>query len=140
VSAGASATGSRFSPLLLALTLPVLAGCADGSLGGPGTGWSRAPDLSVYASMNLYGRTAREQLMLCGGFSPASVRSHWERDFGARESTVVARLIARHGGDAVRSAEVDAGRGVECPEVPDLHWRHQYARLLRLLEMRLGLA
>ncbi len=140
MSIGAGASAFRLSPLLLALTLPALAGCADGSLGGPGTGWSRAPDLSVYSSMTLYGRTAREQSMLCGGFSPVSVRSHWERDFGARESAVAARLIARHGADAVQGADVDAGRSVECPDVPDLHWRHQYARLLRLLEMRLGLA
>lgn len=118
----------------------LLAGCAVNSPSAPLAGWSRAPDLTVYASMHLYGRTARDQTILCGGFSPSSVRAHWDDDFGAREAAVTAALAARHGTEAVARADADAVRRVPCGDVIDLKWRHQYARLLRLLEMRLGLA
>jgi hypothetical protein len=128
----------RLSPLLLAV--PAMAGCTGIDAAGPGSGWSRAPDLSVYASMGLYGTVARDQSALCGGFSPVSVRDHWDEDFAIREAAVTAVLVSRHGVAAVDRAEAAAIRNVPCPDVPDLSWRNQYARLLRLLEMRLGLA
>ena len=62
-----------------------LAGCR--STPPPGTGWSRAPDLSVYSAMLLYADIARQQSILCGGFSTASVEDHWRRDFGRRAPT-----------------------------------------------------
>lgn len=120
---------------LLLLVTVALAGCSTTS----GTGWSRAPDLSVYAAMESYGEIAREQAVLCGGFATASVESHWAEDFAAREAVVTARLAERHGGVAVDEAEAWVPR-VPCEEVPTLEWRHRYERMLRLLETRLGLA
>lgn len=119
-----------FAIALLALA----AGCTT-----PGTGWSRAPDLSVYGAMDQYGAIAREQSMLCGGFGTAAVDAAWREDFGAREAAVTARLTERHGADAVAAAEGRIQR-VPCEDVPTLKWRHRYERLLRLLETRLGLA
>jgi len=117
-----------------------LAGCE--STPPPGTGWSRAPDLSVYSAMLLYADIARQQSVLCGGFSTASVDDHWRRDFGRRADAVESGLIARHGADAVGEAEASAvaTRRVECEDVPTLRWRDNYHRMLRLLETRLGLA
>ena len=108
----------------------------------PGAGWSRAPDLSVYSAMQLYGDIAREQSVLCGGFGTASVEDHWRRDFGARSEAVAAALIARHGASAVAAAEAKAvaTRVVPCEDLPTARWRESYRRLLRLLETRLGLA
>ena len=117
-----------------------LAGCE--STPPPGTGWSRAPDLSVYSAMLLYADIARQQSVLCGGFSAASVDDHWRRDFGRRADAVAAGLIASHGTEAVSEAEASAvaTRRVECEDVPTLRWRDNYNRMLRLLETRLGLA
>ena len=108
----------------------------------PGTGWSRAPDLSVYSAMLIYADIAREQSVLCGGFGTASVETHWRRDFGARADAVDAAMVARHGGEAVARAAAQATRTrrVECEDVPTLRWRDNYHRMLRLLETRLGLA
>lgn len=130
-------TGGR----ALALAL-LLAGCAADSRVRPGTGWSQAPDLSVYAAMTTFGGIAREQSVLCGGFATASVERHWREDFGAREAAVTARLAERRGAEPVRQAAARAAptRRVGCPDVPDLRWRRHHARLLRLLETRLGLA
>jgi len=122
--------------LLLVAALVVLAGCST----APGTGWSRAPDLSVYAAMNSYGDIAREQAILCGGFRTHRVASHWEEDFGAREAAVTAALVTRHGIEAVRTAEEARERRIPCDAVPTQKWRHRYERLLRLLETRMGLA
>jgi hypothetical protein len=127
------------------LALPLLAAAglaACESTPPPGTGWSRAPDLSVYSAMLLYAGVAREQSVLCGGFDTQSVQSHWRRDFGARAEAVAAALAARHGAEAVAAAEASAvpSRRVPCEDVPTLRWRDQYHRLLRLLETRLGLA
>ncbi len=130
----------KWPPLSLAIGGAMLAGCTTSSPSAPLAGWSRAPDLSVYAAMDHYGGLAREQSTLCGGFSPARVQAYWDDDFGAREAAVRAALAARHGGDAVDRAEVRDMRNVPCRDVPDLSWRTRYARLLRLLEMRLGLA
>ena len=121
--------------LLAGLGAFAIAGCST----APGTGWSRAPDLSVYAAMESYGEIAREQAVLCGGFDSARVASRWSEDFGAREAVVTARLAERHGAEAVASAEAWMPR-VPCEELPTRKWRHRYERLLRLLETRLGLA
>ena len=126
-------------PALFATLL--LAGCAADTWVAPGTGWSRAPDLSVYSAMTIYGGIARDQEMLCSGFSPGGVEADWQRDFGAREARVEEALAARHGADALRVADESAVpvRRVACPDVPSARWRRHYARLLRLLETRLGL-
>lgn len=121
-----------------ALLLLALAGCST----HPGMGWSRAPDLSVYAAMTTFGGTARDHEILCSGFGTASVESLWESAFAAREARVEAELAARHGAEAVREAEALGleARRAPCPEVPNDRWRAHYTRLLRLLETRLGLA
>jgi len=125
----------------LAMLLPslMLAACASG-FDQPGTGWSRAPDLSVFASMEMYGGIAREQSILCRGFRPEAVRAAWRDDFGARRDAVGAALVARHGAEAVERARLAPVRRVACREIPDTRWREQYARMLRLLETRMGLA
>ena len=106
----------------------------------PGTGWSRAPDLSVYSAMTEFATIAREQEMLCQGFGPESVQGYWERQFGAREDYVRASLVARYGAEAVAEAEAEAVamRRVPCRDYPYPTWRYRYARLLRLLETRLA--
>ena len=124
--------------LLAALAL---AGCAADTWVTPGTGWSRASDLSVYSAMTVYGGLAREQEVLCAGFRPAGVQARWADDFGGREAAVEAALAARHGDAALAEAEAAAlpTQNVACAEVPNGRWRRHYARLLRLLETRLGL-
>ena len=57
-----------------------------------GTGWSRAPDLSVYAAMDAAGEMAREQDVLCSGGNPAVVVDHWRARFGAREDWIALGL------------------------------------------------
>ena len=108
----------------------------------PGSGWSRASDLSAYSAMATLATVAREETALCYGYSPATVFADWDRDFAGREQAVVAALVERHGEPAVRQAQAEAvpTRRVGCPEVQNDRWRYQYVRLLRLLEMRLGLA
>lgn len=125
-----------------ALAVLALAGCAADTWETPGTGWSRAPDLSVYSAMTVYGGLAREQEILCAGFAPGGVEARWDDDFAAREAAVEAVLAVRHGDAAVAAAEAAARptRNVDCPDIPDARWRRHYARLLRLLEARLGLA
>lgn len=122
----------------IALLLALAAG-ATGCTTTPGTGWSRAPDLSVYAAMDDFAEIAREQAVLCGGFSPGVVASHWEEDFGARETGVRAALVSKHGVEALDTAIETRAPRVACESVPTLRWRHRYERLLRLLEARLGL-
>jgi hypothetical protein len=136
----AAATGVLSAPVLIGAC--ALAGCAADSWVTPGTGWSRASDLSVYGAMDIYGEVAREQAILCQGFAPAGVTAGWARDFGAREAAVTAALAARHGEEALAEAEAAAvaSRPIPCAELPDGRWRRHYARLLRLLETRLGLA
>ena len=123
--------------------LPIAAGLAAcATQPPPGTGWSRAPDLSVYTAMLQFGDVAREQSVLCGGFATASVDSHWRRDFAFRTDAVTRALVARHGAAAVTAAEAAAAptRRVACRDLPNGRWRNHYSRLLRLLETRLGLA
>jgi len=125
----------RSARALLALVAASAASCTT-----PGTGWSRAPDLSVYAAMGNFRDLAREQAVLCGGFSPSRVDMVWAEDFGAREAAVASEMRARHGPDAVEAAADSAEPRVPCDNVPTLKWRHRYERLLRLLEGRFGLA
>ncbi|HEX8640569.1 MAG TPA: hypothetical protein VF704_05370 [Allosphingosinicella sp.] len=108
----------------------------------PGTGWSRAPDLSVYSAMRLFGEVAQEQEIFCQGFRPAGVRRDWSADFAGREARIAAALASRHGAQALSDAEAAAvaTRSVPCRDWPNDRWRDQYVRMLRLLEARLGLA
>ena len=112
-----------------------LAGCST----APGSGWSRASDLSVYSSAHAYARVAWEQDVLCQGADRARTSASFEREFGAREAAVRAALVARHGEAALARAGTHFVQRVPCGDVPDPQWRLRYARLLRLLETRLGL-
>lgn len=125
----------------LSIAAAALAGCETASL-PPGTGWSRAPDLSVYTAMLQFGDVAREQAILCGGFGTESVARHWRADFAARTDAVTRALVGRHGEAKVDAAEAAAAptRRVPCETIPTGHWHDSYAQLLRLLETRLGLA
>ena len=63
--------------IALALAAAALrAGCTT-----PGTGWSRAPDLSVYEAMASYADIAREQAVLCDGSRPGRVEAGLGRGF-----------------------------------------------------------
>lgn len=115
-----------------------LAACST----APGTGWSRAPDLSVYSALTFFGHSAREQRMLCQGFSARGTEARWEESFAAREAMVERLLSEQHGAEALRTAQAaaDPGATVACRDWPDGHWQREYVRMLRLLEARLGLA
>jgi hypothetical protein len=128
----------RAAPLA-PIAAALLAGCSTMDNVHAGNGWTRAPDLSVYGAMEMYGGIAREQSILCQGFRIEVVRDRWRDDFGARADAVQAALVARHGAEAVERAGLYPTRRVACPNIPDMSWRVQYARLLRLLETRLGL-
>lgn len=125
----------------LALGFAGLAAACAAPGPAPGSGWSRASDLSAYSAMVTFAAVVRDQSALCHGYSPATVSAEWERDFGGREEAVIAGLVARHGAEAVAQAEAQAAptQRVDCPEVQNSRWRQNYTRLLRLLEMRLGL-
>ena len=112
----------------------LLAGCA-----GTGTGWSRASDLSVYSSAHAYARIAWEQQVMCEGSNPARVSAGFDREFGAREAAVRAALAQRHGEAALARTGRPFVARVGCGTVPDMQWRDRYSRLLRVLEIRLGL-
>jgi len=111
-----------------------LAGCA-----GTGSGWSRAPDLSVYGSAHAYARVAWEQDVYCQGTEPGRASASLEREFGAREAAVRTALVARHGEAALARAGRHFVARVPCGDIPDAQWRDRYGRLLRVLEIRLGL-
>lgn len=121
--------------MVLAAAAATLAGCST----APGSGWSRASDLSVYSSAHAYARVAWEQSVLCEGTDRARVSAGFEREFGAREAAVRAALAERHGEAALARAGTHFVQRVPCGDVPDPQWRARYARLLRLLEIRLGL-
>lgn len=120
-------------PIVPALLAMAAAGCTT-----PGTGWSRAPDLSVYEAMSSYADIAREQWVLCDGNSAGIVDRWWEEDFGARETAVHSAMVSRYGGEPVSEAETAREPRVPCEGEPEI-WRTRYIRLLRLLEARLGL-
>ena len=121
-----------FAALALAVAAPGAA--------APGTGWSRAPDLSVYGALTTIGQVAREESLLCAGFGTVSVMRRWERAFGAREAAVTAALVERYGVDAVQRAAQRPTRRVPCPSLPYGVWWDPYEDLLVLLERRLGLS
>ncbi|MGE0178905.1 MAG: hypothetical protein AB7O91_03675 [Sphingomonas sp.] len=129
----------RAAPMAL-IAAGALAACSTMDDAHAGSGWSRAPDLSVYGAMEMYGGIAREQSILCQGFRTEVVRTRWRDDFGARADAVESALVARHGAEAVQRAALYPSRRVACPNIPDMTWRVQYARLLRLLETRMGIA
>ena len=112
-----------------------LAGCA-----ATGSGWSRAPDISVYSSARAYARVAWEQEVYCEGVAPARAAAWLARDYGDREAAVRAALVERHGEAALAAASRHFVARVPCGDVPDPQWRERYGRLLRLLEIRLGLS
>ena len=121
---------------MLSLAGPAaLAACA-----GPGSGWSRAPDLSVYGSAQAYARIAWEQDVYCEGADPAGATASLERSYGGRDAAVRAALTARHGAEALARTRRHFVARVPCGDVPDPQWRDRYGRMLRLLEIRLGLA
>jgi hypothetical protein len=126
--------------LALLLATVLLAGCA----GQPryhyptvGTGWSRAPDLSVYGALDTAAEVAREQEVLCYGRNPADVDAAWRTEFGARADWIAAAMVDRYGPDAVALATAQPIGRVTCPTIEDRKWRRAYARLLRTLELRL---
>jgi hypothetical protein len=121
--------------MLSAIAAAALVGCA-----GTGSGWSRAPDLSVYGSAHAYARVAWEQDVYCEGATPAAASASFAREFGGRDAAVRAALVERHGEEALARARRHFVSRVPCGDVPDAQWRDRYGRLLRVLEIRLGLA
>ena len=121
----------------VAASLPLLAALA--ACAGTGTGWSRASDLSIYSSAHAYARLAWEQQVMCRGAAPASATAGFERAFGAREASVRAALVRLHGEAALARTGKTYIAPVECGDLPDRQWRAHYCRLLRVLEIRLGL-
>ena len=122
--------------LLAVAALAALGACST----APGTGWSRASDLSVYGSMQVFARAARDQDMLCAGFSRASTDEYWQRKFGDRQAAVTEALAARYGAAALAEADGTWAPRIACGTVPDPQWRQRYERQLRLLENRLQTA
>ena len=118
------------------MALGALSACST----APGTGWSRASDLSVYGGMQVYARAALDQAVLCGGSGPALASHSWEREFGARHAAVTDAMTGRYGAAALAGARRTWAPSVACRELADPRWRYRYARLLRLLETRLRLA
>ena len=102
-----------------------------------GTGWSRAPDLSVYGALVRASALAREQEILCAGRNPARVEEDWREVYAARETWIADVLTARYGAAPVaRAAGVQVGR-ISCPTLESHGWRRHHGRMLRLLELRL---
>ena len=131
---------SRRLTLAMAVAL-LLSGCGTTNsretVPAVGTGWSRAPDLSVYGGMVLAGKLAREQDVLCARQNPALIDSYWRAEFEARETWIANALTNLYGADAVaREANRRVGRAT-CPTIRDDNWRREHARLLHLLELRL---
>ncbi len=85
-----------------------LALLAIGALGAcstaPGTGWSRANDLSVYGSMEVFLRAAIDQEAYCFGRDPHRSLAEWQRDFSARQEAVTQVLVGRYGADKLEEA------------------------------------
>ena len=126
----------RMFPLLALGALSALSACST----APGTGWSRASELSIYESMHVFARAAVDEEMLCAGFSPASTARSWEREFGARQEAVTEAMTRRYGTAAVARARRTWAPSIACGNLPDARWRLRYARQLRLLETKLRLA
>src|SRR4051794_14182652 len=105
-----------------------LTGCA-----GTGSGWSRAPDLSVYVAARAYARIAWEQDVYCEGADPAAASASFAREFGGRDAAIRSALVERHGEQALTRAGRRFVQRVPCRDVPDPQWRERYGRLLRVL-------
>jgi hypothetical protein len=125
---------ARFGLLLVAPLLG-LSGCTTGSID---TGWSRAPDLSIYSAMNHFGAVAREQAVLCAGRSPHRIDQEWQRDYGLRHEAVRTAMTARYGAAAIERARLAAGPRVPCEPLTYERWWDSYNQLLRLLELRMS--
>jgi hypothetical protein len=102
-----------------------------------GTGWSRAPDLSVYGALDVAAEVAREQEVLCFRRNPAQVDAAWRAEFGARVDWIAAAMVERYGAAAVAQATAQPIGRVPCPTIENDKWRRSYARLLHTLELRL---
>ena len=102
----------------------------------PGTGWSRANDLSVYGAMQVFRRARRSTRR---PIASAAIRigtlADWERDFAARQDGGGAACwpAATAPTSWTRRAAIYAPR-VACGDVHDPQWRRRYTRMLRLLE------
>jgi hypothetical protein len=120
--------------LLLAMVTTTPAQARDYPVG---TGWSRAPDLSVYGALVLSSRLAREQEILCVGRNAALIEGEWRATYAARETWIADALTTRYGAEAVaRAGNRQVGR-ITCPTIKDYAWRRHHNRMLRLLELRL---
>jgi hypothetical protein len=129
---GLLSLGAACLPAMAALAL---AGCST----APGTGWSRANDLSVYSAMHVFARAAIDQEAYCFGRDPARITADWDEDFRARQGAVSAVLAQRYGAEALAEARETYAPRVPCGDVADPQWRLRYTRLLRLLETRFQL-
>ena len=121
--------------LLFLIATAALAACST----APGTGYSRANDLSVYGSMQVFARAAIDQEAYCFGRDPDRIRADWDHDFAGRQSAVTRVLVGRYGADRLDEAGRSYAPRVPCGDVPDPQWRQRYTRLLRLLETRFRL-
>ena len=121
--------------LLVVVALLAPAACST----APGTGWSRANDLSVYGSMEIFRRAAIDQEAYCFGRDPDRSLADWRRDFAARQEAVTRVLVGRYGADKLDEARRVYAPRVACGDVHDPQWRNRYVRLLRLLETRFRL-
>lgn len=102
-----------------------------------GSGWARAPDLSVWSAMGVAREIAVEQEVLCFGRNPALVEARWRAAYGAREDWIEGAMVRRYGLPALVRAETDPIGREPCERVRGNRWRDHYARLLRVLELRL---
>jgi hypothetical protein len=105
----------------------------------PGTGWSRANDLSVYGSMQVFARAAFDQEAYCLGGNVTDIRANWDREFAARQQAVTQVLVGRYGADKLDEARGAYAPRVACGDIYDPPWRTRYSRMLRLLETRFQL-
>jgi hypothetical protein len=121
--------------MLVLASLLASGGCST----APGTGWSRANDLSVYGSMQVFRRAAIDQEAYCFGRDPQRTLADWERDFSTRQEAVARVLVGRYGADKLDEARRVYAPRVACGDVYDPQWRDRYTRLLRLLETRFRL-
>ena len=117
------------------LSVMALGACST----APGTGWSRANDLSVYGSMQVFARAAVDQEAYCFGRDPALTRADWERDFSVRQEAITRVLVGRYGADKLDEARRVYAPRVACGDLYDPQWRTRYTRMLRLLETRFRL-
>src|SRR3712207_5671070 len=115
--------GMKLRAVLPLLFVASMAGCASNEWVWPGpragTGWSGAPDLSVYGAMDMAGELAREQEVLCLGRNPAAVADRWRYEFAAREDWIRAALTQRYGATAVAGEAARVAGREPCPEVMD---------------------